>query len=537
MDRVAAKTVGDAFDETSSLYASDEMMIFQNRKIKYREMQHEVNSFAKSLLKLGIKKGQKVAVLMTNRPEWVVSKIAIAKIGAVMVPINTRLKEVDIEYILKQSDTNALILMDQFKKVDFLAMIQSICPDINDYRPGKLKLEKFPKLSHVICHGSRKFSSSFDFMELVNSGKYISDNELVKAQSSLSPGDTVNIVYTSGTTAFPKGVMLSHENILRTAYNLGIRVQTRPGDRLCDPLPFYHTGGCVSGILHAIVHGACLITNETFDPEELLAVIEKERCSWMVALDTFFITMMGHSNFSKYDLRSLHKGTTTGSPETLRSISERFIPRIRAVYGLTEASPHVSLGGPDDPDDTISTCGKPLPGVDVKIIDKESGKDCSFGMEGEILVKGYNVMKGYYKKESETNKVMDKNGWLHTGDLGILRERGYLEFTGRLKNIIRVGGENLSPFEVEDFLLKHPKIRQVAVIGVPDDRLVEVPMAFVRLEEGAICSEEEILQYCKGKIAHFKIPKYVKFVHEFEMTGSGKITIFRLQELFKKEKN
>ena len=533
MEAWRKKTLGQALEEVSRRYPENAALIFKDQRISYGELREKSRALAKGLIALGVDRGDKVSIWAGNCPEWIYTQMATALIGAVLVPVNTRFRTSELEYILGQSESATLLMADRFLNMDNLGMIKELAPEMDGQVAGQLQLKRLPLLKNVILLGERKTPGTFSYSGVIASGQKISDPELAAMTEQVKPDDVLMLQYTSGTTSFPKGVMLSHDGVTHNGYCMAERQTLTPQDRLFCPLPFFHVGGAVISTISVITHGAALVFLETYDDRSSLKVVERERCTAMNGIETHFLMMYQHPEFSRYDVSTLKKGWGIGPAEVVRSIHDKMgMSHILNVYGISEASPNVTTTFVDDPLDLrINFHGLPHAGTEVKIADPASRKDLPPGKEGEICVRGWHLMKGYYKKPEETAKAIDPEGWLHTGDLGLIDpEKGYLKFTGRLKDMLRVGGENVSAMEVEGFLLTHPKVKQAQVIGVPDARLTEVGMAFVELKEGMSCTEEEILNHCKGKIANFKIPRYVAFLRDFPMTGSGKIQKFKLKE-------
>ncbi len=529
-------TYGAALDRIVRMYPDRELLIFyrdgQSRRYRSCEFLDEVNQLARGLLKLGVQPGDKVALWLANLPECAVAEFAIAKLGAVMVAINTRYKVRELEYVLRQSDATTLIIMDRFLDTDYEAMVRLICPELNTCRPGQLESKALPRLKQVITLGDET-PGMLTYRDLLALGD---DPALVEAlqrrEASVDPDDVVLIQYTSGTTAFPKGAMLGHDQTLRNAYIMARRTGLDENDRVLSAMPMFHVGGSVCALLGTITCGCPLYTTATFDASLTLRVIEEERITCYIGIESMFYMLREHEDFHRRDRSSLSKGWTTGSVEMLKMVADEIgIEHVVSLYGLSEASPNVSIGDWRDPrEKRLTTMGRPQPGVEVKIIDPATGEPQPVGQPGEICVQGYNVMKGYYKMPEETTQAIDPEGWLHTGDRGVLDADGYLIWLGRIKDTLRVGGENVSALEVEDFLFGHPKVAAAAVVGIPDERLGEVPMAFIKLKPGMTATPEEIIAYCRNRIANFKVPRYIRFVKEFPMTGSGKIQKFVLRE-------
>ena len=527
------KTLGQALKEIAGRFPSQPALIFKDQQISYRMLLEKVRELAKGLLALGIDKNDKVSIWSGNCLEWVYTQLATALIGAVLVPVNTRFRTSELEYILGQSDSTTLILMNSFLNMDFTAMLREVCPEMDNALPGRIQSARLPMLKNIIFLRDKQGPGAFSFSEIVRQGESIPDENLESSMARVQPDDVIMFQYTSGTTAFPKGVMLTHDGVIRDGFYLGERQTLTAEDLLFCPLPFFHVGGAVISTLSVLTHGACIAFLETYDPLESLKMVHKGRCTAMNGIETHFLMMYQHPEFSRYDVSSLKKGWAIGPAEVVRSVYQKMgLTKVLNIYGTSETSPNVTTTFVDDPLELrMAFHGLPHKETEIKIIDLSGGETLPDGKEGEICVRGWNVMKGYYKKPEETARAIDPQGWLHTGDLGFIDPKTrYLKFTGRFKDMLRVGGENVSAMEVESFLLTHPKVKQAQVIGVPDPRLTEVGMAFLELKEGMSATEEEILAFCKGKIAGFKIPRYVTLVKEFPLTGSGKIQKFKLKE-------
>ena len=508
-------------------------LIFKNQRVSYRMLWEKARTLAKGLMALGIGHGDKVSIWAGNSLEWIYTQLAAPFIGAILVPVNTRFRMSELEYILGQSDSKILLMVKQFLNIDFLAMLKEICPEITRGLPGQLHSAQLPNLKNVVFLDREKPAGALSLGEVMEWGEKISDETLESRMGRVQPDDVIMFQYTSGTTAFPKGVMLTQDSVVRDAFLLGERQTLTSQDRLFCPLPFFHVGGAVISTLSVLTHGAGMVFGETYDPLESLKAIQQEHCTAMNGIETHFLMMYHHPDFDQYDVSSLKKGWAIGPAEVVRSAYQKMgMTGVLNIYGTSETSPNVTTTFVDDPlERRINFHGLPHAGTEVKIVDPANGESLPAGREGEIWVRGWNVMKGYYKKQEETAKTIDSQGWLHTGDRGLLDpQNGYLKFTGRFKDMLRVGGENVSAMEVESFLLRHLKVKQAQVIGVPDLRLTEVGMAFLELKEGMSATEEEMLNFCKGKIANFKVPRYVIFVNQFPLTGSGKIQKFKLKE-------
>lgn len=531
-------TVGGLLEDIAGRFPENDALVYPDRGLRYtyREFDAHCDRVAKGLMGLGIGKGDHVSIWATNVPEWVVLQFATAKIGAVLVTVNTSYKSAELEYVLKQSDSNTLFLVRGFKDTDYVETTYTVVPELKNAAPGKLRSEKLPFLKNVIFIGEEAPAGMRPFAELERLSEKVSDAELAAAKAAPEEHEVINMQYTSGTTGFPKGVMLTHHNIVNNGFHIGECMRFTEKDRLCIPVPFFHCFGCVLAVLACVTHGAAMVPVETFQPEAVLRTIEAEKCTGVHGVPTMFIAELEHPAFAKYDLSTLRTGIMAGSPcpiEVMRRvIRDMHASEITIAYGQTESSPVITQTRTDDPIELrVATVGTALPDVEVKIVDIETGTALPPGKQGELCTRGYHVMKGYYKLEADTAKAIDRDGWLHTGDLAVMDENGYCKITGRIKNMIIRGGENIYPREIEEFLYTHPKVSDVQVYGVPDRKYGEQVMAAVKLKDGVTCSEEEIRDFCRGRIANFKIPYYVRFVEEYPMTASGKIQKFKLREM------
>ena len=530
------KTLGQVLNETAMKYPNKEALVYlDGPRYTYKEFKEIVDTTAKGLIKLGVKKGDHVAVWAYNVPEWVILQFATAKVGAVLVTVNTYYKAKELEYLLRQSDTRFLFLVNKFKDVSYVDTLYKVMPEIKD---GKNSVN-FPYFEKAIYIGKEKFDGLLNFNDIIEMGKDISDEELHSIENSIDCHDVVNMQYTSGTTGFPKGVMLTHYNIINNAYWVGQYLGLSNKDRMCIPVPFFHCFGCVLSTLNCVIYGATMVPIKIFNAGEVLKAIDREKCTALQGVPTMFIRELNHPDFDKYDLSSLRTGIMAGAPCPIevmkRVMNEMNIREITIAYGLTEASPVITMTKRDDDiSKRVETVGKPLPYIEVKIIDPESQKELPPNTPGELIARGYNIMKGYYKMPEATEKTI-KNGWLHTKDLAMMDEKGYIKILGRVDDMIIRGGENVYPREIEEFLYTHPKIKEVQVVGVPHGEYGEEVAAFIQLKEGEEANEEEIKQYCKDNIARYKIPKYIFFVNEWPMTASGKIQKFKLRQMAKEK--
>jgi fatty-acyl-CoA synthase len=465
------------------------------------------------------------------------AQFATAHIGAVLVNINPAYKAHELAYILKQADLTALLMTDRVKNSDFFEILESVCPEVSACPEGKLRSQDFPMLRHVVSVNEVKRPGMWSWSEFRRLSEGSSEADLIKREAEIRADDVVNIQYTSGTTGFPKGAMLTHRNLLMNAYYVGQRLNFTYHDRLCIPVPFYHCFGCVMGTLMCAIYGAAMVVPaEGFDPLATLEAIERERCTAVYGVPTMFIAQLNHAEFPKFDLNSLRTGIMAGSPcpiEIMRAVVERMGTReLTIAYGLTEASPVITQTEADDSlEHRVTTVGKPLPGLEVQIVSTGSGDSVARGQQGELMVRGHGVMKGYYKKPTETAEVLTADGWLHTGDVAMETSDGYYRITGRIKDVIIRGGENIYPREIEEFLYTHPEIEDVQVVGLPDKKYVEEASAWIRLKPGARLTEDDVKAFCKGRIAHYKVPRYIAFVEEYPTTVTGKVQKFKLREM------
>jgi len=541
--KLIPKTIGDMLDEIAQTYPDNDCIVSMHQGIRmsYKEFKEEADRVARGLMALGIKKGDRVGIWSTNNVEWVLIQFATAKIGAILVNINPAYRTTELEYAMKQSELNTLILIESFKSSDYIKMVYEVEPSIKESRPGEINSDKLPNLKNVICLSDNDHPGMFKWKDLLSLASKVDKSDLANAQKELEFDDAINIQYTSGTTGFPKGVTLSHFNILNNAYFIGERMKFTDKDRLCIPVPFYHCFGMVLANLACVTHGATMVLpNEYFDAESVLKTVEKERCTALHGVPTMFIAELEHPDFNKYDLTSLRTGIMAGSPcpiEVMKRVNnEMHMGEITIAYGLTEASPVITQTLADDTlEHRTETVGTPLPFVEVKIIDPQTGKIVPVGEQGELCTRGYHVMKYYYNNPEATKEAIDENGWLHSGDLATMDKDGYFKITGRIKDMIIRGGENIYPREIEEFLYTHPKIADVQVIGVPDRKYGEEVCAWIKLKEGESATAEEIIEFCKGKIAHYKVPRYIKFVDSFPMTITGKIRKVEMREISTRE--
>jgi fatty-acyl-CoA synthase len=533
---VLNQTVGQTITNLAKNHAEEVAIKYNDRDYTrtWAELEEEVTAIAKGWLKLGIKKGDHVAIWATNVPEWLLTFFSTAKIGAILVTVNTSYKAFELEYLLRQSDTKALVLTDGFKDADYISIMNEVCPEMSSAVNGALKSEKFPYLEHVVHVGKNLPQGMRRFEDLKELGKDISDEQLQEVIDSLHPEDVINMQYTSGTTGFPKGVMLTHNNIVNNGKTIGDGMNFTNKDRLCITVPLFHCFGLVLAVMACLTHATGMVPVEYFQPLKVLKACEEEHCTALHGVPTMFIALLDHPEFKNYKL-NLRTGIMAGSPcpiKVMRQvISDMGMKDIVIVYGQTEASPGCTMTTIHDPIEArVNTVGKSFPGVETKIIDPETGEICPPHKPGEFCARGYNIMKGYYKMPEATAQAIDKDGWLHTGDLSTVDEEGYYKIVGRIKDMIIRGGENIYPKEIEEFLYTHPKIRDVQVIGVPSKQYGEEVMACIILKDGEEMTEEEVKAYVKSHMARHKTPSYVRFMDSFPVTASGKIQKYKLRE-------
>ena len=536
-------TIGDMVDATVAKYPDTEAVVSVEQEIRwtYAEFNARVEVLGRSLMAIGVKKGDRVAIWAMNYAEWILVQFATAKIGAIMVNINPAYRTFELDYALKQAEVHTLILQGRFKSSDYVGMFYATCPEAIENRPGKISSEKYPFLRNVVFMGDIPYNGMFTWDEILEKGKNISPDELEERAESLSFDDPINIQYTSGTTGYPKGVVLTHHNVLNNGFSIGEGMAFTNNDRLCIPVPFYHCFGMVLSNLACITHGATMVLpSATFDAEAVLQTVQEEKCTALHGVPTMFIAELKHPNFTKYKYDTLRTGIMAGSPcptEYMRAISQKMnMTDVVIVYGQTETSPGVTMTTTHDPiERRVSTVGKAFPHVEIKIVDPQTQRIVPRGMPGEICARGYVVMKCYYNNPSGTRSTIDADGWNHTGDLGTMDEEGYVRIVGRIKEMVIRGGENIYPREIEEFFHTHPKIEDVYIIGVPDEKYGEELMAWIKLHDHVEMTEDEVRAYCDGRIARYKTPRYVKFVSEFPATVTGKIRKGEMREISIKE--
>lgn len=532
------ETLGSFFEGQARKDPDREFLVYPDRDLRftYKQFDERVNVLAKGLLKIGIQKGDHVGIWAKNVPDWLTFTFATAKIGAVLVTVNTAYKIHEIEYVLRQSDMKALVIIDGFRDTSYIDIMYELVPELKTQERGKLNSKNFPYLKTVIFIGQEKHRGMYNSSELLLLGQHEDDAELEQIKSGLDRHDVVNMQYTSGTTGFPKGVMLTHYNILNNGYFIGERQKLTEQDKICIPVPLFHCFGITLGVLAALTHGSTVVMIELFDPLMVLAAVQKERCTALYGVPTMFIAEFTHPMFSMFDLTSLRTGIMAGSPcpvEAMKKvINDMHCKEITIAYGLTEASPVFTQTSTDDTlERRVGTVGTGMPEIEIKIIDPETGETLGPNQHGEICCRGYNIMKGYYKMPEMTAQVIDADGWLHSGDLATVDEHGYYQITGRIKDMIIRGGENVYPREIEEFLFTMPGVKSAQVVGIPDKKYGEIVGAFIIPTDDADITEEDVRDFAIAKIARYKVPKHVFFVKEYPMTASGKVQKFKLKEM------
>jgi len=531
-------TMGEVIDRTSFNYPDHEALIYPDRGLRYsyKELREVCNQFAKGLLKLGVKKDEHIAIWATNVPEWVITQFSSAKIGAVLVAVNFGFELLELEYQLKQSDATTLIMIEGANNSHFRSIINELCPELSECKPGELVSERLPLLKNVIMIGNNKYPGMFTWDDVIKLGEDVSDKALVARSATLDPDDAVVMVFTSGTTSRPKRVMLNHHAIIENARAQAQCLNLSPSDRMCIAVPFFHCKGAVSSNLCCVVTGAVMVPVEIFDAAQVLKTVEKEHCTVLHGVPTMFILELEEMEKGKYDVSSLRTGIVAGdgcSADVIKKlVTVMNMREIITAYGQSEASPCITSTRTSDPIEIrASTVGQALPGVEVKIVDPKTGEEVPRGVPGEIYARGYNITKGYYKMPEATASKIDSEGWVHTRDLGVMDENGYCKIICRLKDLIIHGGENIYPQEVEEFLRIHPLIKDIQIVGVPNEKFGEDVMAFIRVQEGQVLTLKSVQNFCKGQIASWKIPKYVVIVKDYPCTSTGKVHKLKLREM------
>jgi fatty-acyl-CoA synthase len=524
--KLIGETIGSFFDRMVDRHRDREALVVKHQNIRWTwgELARRVDDLAAGLMTLGLERGDRIGIWSPNTAEWALTQFATAKAGLVLVNVNPAYRRAELEYAMNKVECKTLVMAPQLKTSNYLEIVADLVKD-----------RKLPHLEHIVRLGKDKTPGMLNFDDVATAGGNAEKVKLAELGPKLQFDDAINIQFTSGTTGFPKGATLSHHNILNNGYFVAEGLKFTENDRLCIPVPLYHCFGMVMGNLGCLTHGSTMVyPAEAFDPLATLTAIAEERCTAVYGVPTMFIAQLDHPEFSKFDLRSLRTGIMAGSPcpiEVMKRVqSQMNMNEVTIAYGMTETSPVSTQCATDDPvERRVSTVGQVLPHNEIKIVDTE-GKAVPRGQAGEFCTRGYSVMKGYWNDAEKTAEAIDQGGWMHTGDLATMDEEGYVNIVGRLKDMVIRGGENVYPREIEEFLYRHPKVQDVQVIGVPDPRYGEEICAWIKLREGQSATPEEIREFCKGQIAHYKIPRYIEFVPEFPMTITGKIQKFVMRE-------
>jgi fatty-acyl-CoA synthase len=530
-------TIGVHFDHVAARWPESEALVVRHQGVRwtYRELQRQVDAFAAGLLALGLDPGDRVGIWSPNNAEWVVTQLATAKAGLILVNINPAYRLAELEYTLNKVDCKGLITAAAFKSSDYISMLRQLAPELDHCPPGDLHSTRLPTLRTMICLADNALAGVVRFADVPSKATSAHWQRLAELASLLQFDDPINIQFTSGTTGYPKGATLTHHNILNNGFFVGEAMRLTEHDRLCIPVPLYHCFGMVLGNLACITHGAAMIyPAESFDPLAVLETVATERCTALHGVPTMFIAELDHPDFARFDLSSLRTGIMAGAPcptEIMkRVIQSMHMEQITIAYGMTETSPVSFQSAVDDSlEHRVSTVGRVQPHIEVKIVDS-TGRIVPTGIPGELLTRGYSVMRGYWNDPERTAETIDPAGWMHTGDLAVLDDEGYGNIVGRIKDMVIRGGENVYPREIEEFLYRHPKVRDVQIIGVPDACYGEELCAWIRLHEGVEATPDEIRMFCVEQIAHYKIPRYIKFVEEFPMTVTGKVQKYAMRD-------
>src|SRR5579862_7659635 len=538
------QTIGDSFDAACAAHGDRMALISRHQKIRwtYSEMKTRADDLAAGLLALGLEPGDRIGIWAPNCAEWALTQFATAKAGLILVNINPAYRLSEAEYALNKVGCKALVTAIAHKTSEYLHMLRELAPELSDARPGDLQAKRLPALRLVITLGQVEHAGCLAFHQACDAGTAADRKRLAEIGPTLQFDDAINIQFTSGTTGFPKGATLSHHNILNNGYFVAEAIRLGPGDRLCIPVPLYHCFGMVMGNLGCITHGATMVySSEGFDPLAVLEAIDGEGCVGLYGVPTMFIAILGHPEFGRFDLSSLRTGIMAGSPcpiEVMKQVIERMhMPQVTIAYGMTETSPVSFQSGADDPlEIRVATVGHVHPHIEVKIVD-EAGRIVPRGATGELCTRGYSVMLGYWEDPERTAEALDASGWMHTGDLATLDADGCGNIVGRIKDMVIRGGENVYPREVEEFLYRHPAIQDVQVIGVPDPKYGEELCAWIVLKPGGVLTPEAVREFCQGQIAHYKIPRHIRFVEGFPTTVTGKVQKFAMREAMIAELN
>lgn len=541
--KLIGETIGGMFERIASEHPDNEALVYipGNLRYTYREFYEECCRAARSMMAMGIGRGDRVAIWATNHAEWVIVQFSTALIGAILVTVNPAYRVHELKYGLSDSESQTLFLIPDFKSSKYVQMLREVTPELDSCQPGELDSKELPLLKNVVLIGGQKQSGMYSWEEFMALGKAVSDEEFQARRADCDFDDIINVQYTSGTTGLPKGASLTHHNILNNGFFVGETMKFTSEDRLCIPVPFYHCFGMVLSNLACVTHGATMVIPcEYFDAEKVLKAVEQEKCTALHGVPTMFIAKLSHSDFEKFDLSTLRTGIMAGAPcpvEIMKKVNNDMnMKEVTIAYGQTETSPVVTQTPSNDTlERRTETVGPPLPHTEIKVISPETGKIVPIGEQGEICCRGYQVMRGYYNKPEATAETIDEAGWIHTGDLGRMREDGTFQITGRIKNMIIRGGENIYPREIEEFLYTNPKIMDAQVFGVPSEKYGEEVCAWIQLKEGEEADEQDIRDFCEGQIAHYKIPRYIMFVDEFPKTVTGKVQKYKMRKISVKE--
>ena len=536
--QLTEKTIGQWLEYWAETTPDKEYVVYSDRDLRFtwKQFNERVDNMAKGLLAIGVKHGDNVGIWATNVPDWLTFLYAGAKIGAVLVTVNTNYKQHELEFLVNNSDIHTLCITEGVFDGSYIDMVYEMAPELKTSQRGYLKSERYPKLKNVVFIGQQKFRGMYNTPEILLLGKNVPDKVLNDAKENVTCHDVVNMQYTSGTTGFPKGVMLTHYNVVNNGFFTGEGMGFSQDDKLCCCVPLFHCFGVTLATMACLTHGSTQVMVEKFDPLVVLASVHKERCTILHGVPTMFIAELNHPMFDMFDVSSLRTGIMAGALcpiELMRRVTDKLhVTHITSVYGLTECSPGMTHSVLEDPFEArCTTVGKEYPFTEVKVVNPETGEECPVGVQGEICCRGYLVMKGYYNNPQATAEAIDKDGFLHSGDLGIKDENGYYRITGRIKDMIIRGGENIYPREVEEFLYHLEGIKDIQVAGIPSEKYGEEVGAYIILKDGATLTPEEVKDFCRGQIARHKIPKYIFFVKEFPMTGSGKIQKYKLKDV------
>ncbi len=540
--QLIGQTIGRFFDDACARHAEREALVVRHQGVRltYAQLKSRVDALACGLMRLGLEPGERIGIWSQNNMEWALTQFASAKAGLVLVNINPAYRRSELEYALNKVGCRALVLSPAFKTSNYLEMVADLAPELGHCEPGLLRSHRLPSLEMVIRMGTDTSPGMINFDELLRAPSREELTALAVLSEKLQFDDPINIQFTSGTTGHPKGATLSHHNILNNGFFVGEAIKLVAGDRVCIPVPLYHCFGMVMGNLGCLTHGATMVyPAEAFEPLAVLETVAQEKCTGLYGVPTMFIAALDHPRFAEFDLSSLRTGIMAGSPCPIevmkRVIGKMNMAEVTIAYGMTETSPVSFQSGTDDPiDRRVSTVGRVQPHLEVKIVDNE-GRIVPRGQSGELCTRGYSVMLGYWDDEARTKEAIDAGGWMHTGDLAVIDDEGYCNIVGRIKDMVIRGGENIYPREIEEFLYAHPKVLDVQVVGIPDQRFGEELCAWIILREGERLSEDEVREYCKGQIAHYKIPRYIRFVDSFPMTVTGKIQKFLIRQKMKEE--